>query len=425
MPYPYFKSLLFIILLIPITYIAQLSFRHHLHRPAPTDTSASLDQVQLIIQYHQDQKNRFQSQLSDALKQSIPSKRSEQTAGLWPWIVATCLTADCSLTALSLSQYSKDLEYGLWLGFFIFYACYYLYQQKPLHFLFILTLAFWIPQHTQAPSALFLQLIYFITWKACTQVLKKNNIEKYAILGFLFGLYFLAWQGALALTLCFVIVITLRWTWAWLMTHWPKLEHANAHWVRRNHWVGLILLSMVFMLTISPICTHPHTHFRLELAQLPQTTEGFQLIPLLQYTKELFLLYQQTLMHSLCDPWLAITLTLIFTFYLIIIPLLDHQDALTKISRIYPDFQYFLLFGFAALWIHLQQHLHTTSTPTLSILQFTLYFTLFEMTDTLHQRTLWRSRIQRLNPIYLTGITFILIYFWLRILQTTLSTTVA
>jgi hypothetical protein len=57
--------------------------------------------------------------------------------------------------------------------------------------------------------------------------------------------------------LVFVCVSTLRWFWGWIMEHFTE-DGGTTLWVRRNHWLGVILLFVCHLVTAGPMLSHAY-----------------------------------------------------------------------------------------------------------------------------------------------------------------------
>lgn len=105
------------------------------------------------------------------------------------------------------------------------------------------------------PDLLF-SVLFLLTWVSCIAALKRNSLWLYGVIGLFSALANLTAPTSTALVLVFVLVSTLRWLWGWLMEHLSGT--GTTLWLRRNHWLGLLLLVVCHLFTVGPMLSYGH-----------------------------------------------------------------------------------------------------------------------------------------------------------------------
>ena len=94
--------------------------------------------------------------------------------------------------------------------------------------------------------------LFFASFVSCLAILKKNSVWRYAVLGGLTGLAYLAKASVQPLLLVFFGVTALRFVGA----VWPRSRHspedARSSWSPSSHFIGLAVLAAVHVTTIAP-----------------------------------------------------------------------------------------------------------------------------------------------------------------------------
>jgi len=209
----------------------------------------------------------FSKGVSQPLNDWLPHRTDGVVRPLWPWLAAWNVAANhpqssgaISAEDLRVMRAGKRWLAGLSLGFLLVLG---LAAARafsiPAALLTVLTVGFGVLLPSAlafAPDVLF-QLLFLLTWVCCMAALKRNSLWLYGVIGFFSALANLTLPTTTVLALIFISVSTLRWLWGWLMAHWPH-EGGTTLWVRRNHWLGLIVLVVCHLFTMGPMLSDAH-----------------------------------------------------------------------------------------------------------------------------------------------------------------------
>ena len=235
----------------------------------------------------------FSVGVSEPIKALFPHRTDGVVNPLWPWIAAWLLDDEIDPTG-ETEVTDKDREFfnrGRWfhvgwtlavvivLGF----ACMRVFSLGGTVVVMLLT-----GFGALLPRAAYFQPepIYFVffaaTWVACMFALQKNSLWMHALVGGFGGIAYLAKGSVQPLLMAYVFVSTMRWLWGWVearrsLAPWffryatatraaleqgdmpdnPDLQKlasktSNTQWLRRNHWLGLIIMAFCFFMTTGP-----------------------------------------------------------------------------------------------------------------------------------------------------------------------------
>lgn len=232
-----------------------------LRRPHPME-EAHLEMTALA---RDDLKLDFSKGVSEPLNNWLPHRTDGLVRPLWPWMAAWLLTEEEAggLAAgqpprfarrVHLTRLSMTLAALVLLGL----ACARAFSvPASLLTVFLIGFGVFLPAGGFFMPSLLFSLLFLLTWIACIAALKRNSLWLYGAIGFLSALANLTAPTATALVLVFVFVSTLRWLWGWLLENFPR-EAGTTLWVRRNHWLGLMLLAVCHLFTTGPMISSAH-----------------------------------------------------------------------------------------------------------------------------------------------------------------------
>lgn len=232
-----------------------------LRRPHPMEAS-HLDMTALA---RQDLKLDFSKGVSEPLNNWLPHRTDGLVRPLWPWLAAWLITDDEASGAAAaypprfaarvhLTKLAMTLAVLLLLGL----ACARAFSvPASLLTVFLVGFGVFLPSGRFFLPGLLFNLLFLLTWIACIAALKRNSLWLYGVIGLFSALANLTAPTATALVLVFVLISTLRWLWGWLMENFSS-EGGTTLWVRRNHWLGLMLLAVCHLFTVGPMISFAH-----------------------------------------------------------------------------------------------------------------------------------------------------------------------
>lgn len=237
-------------------------------RPSPADLtmphameSRNLEKTELA---RRDLRLDFSKGVSEPLNNWLPHHTDGLVRPLWPWLAAW-LMDDTEGTVgkagwpprfamrLHLAKLSGTLAVLVLLGL----ACARAFS-VPAALLTVLLIGFgvFIPSGRFFLPDLLFSVLFLLTWISCIAAFKRNSLWLYGAIGFFSALANLTAPSATTLVVVFIGVSTLRWLWGWMLEQLSGV--GTSLWVRRNHWLGLMLLIVCHLFTVGPMLSYGH-----------------------------------------------------------------------------------------------------------------------------------------------------------------------
>jgi len=211
-----------------------------------------------------DLKLDFSQGVSEPLNNWLPHATDGLVRPLWPWLSAWLMDdaeADGGqpgwsprfATRVQMIKLTFTLAVLLLLGL----ACARAFS-VPAALLVVLLIGFgvFLPSGRFFLPDLLFSVLFLLTWVSCIAALKRNSLWLYGAIGFFSALANLTAPSATTLVIVFVGVSTLRWLWGWLLVQFSGV--GISQWVRRNHWLGLVLLVVCHLFTVGPMLSFGH-----------------------------------------------------------------------------------------------------------------------------------------------------------------------
>lgn len=210
----------------------------------------------------------FSRGVSEPLNNWLPHRTDGFVRPLWPWMAAWMMDApdDNGDTSryprrLAFKLHQATLSFSLGVLLLLGLACARAFSAPAaLLTIFLVGFGVFLPSSEFFLPDLLFSVLFLLTWICCIAALKRNSLWLYGLIGFFAALANLTAPTATPLILVFTGVSTLRWLWDWLAEHWSG-EGGTTLWVRRNHWLGLMLLAVCHFITTGPMLAHAHQKF--------------------------------------------------------------------------------------------------------------------------------------------------------------------
>ncbi len=190
--------------------------------------------------------------VTEVLWRYLPHYTDGVVSPLWPWIAGRFASEDheiffvrgkwfhlsftaviCLLLMLWASRaFSLPAAMNLVLltGFGVFLPRAVYFQPEPIYYLF-----------------------FFLAWVFCILILRRNPLWRYGVLGVLLALAYLAKSSVQPLALVFLVVSTAHFLELALIRKQKARElEARGRWLPQNHFVGLALLGVAFLVISGP-----------------------------------------------------------------------------------------------------------------------------------------------------------------------------
>jgi len=119
------------------------------------------------------------------------------------------------------------------------------------------------------PETLF-YLWLLIAWVCCLTLLRRNDLWLYGALGASAALSYLAKGSTLLLLVVFVGITTLRFLIRLLQRPAPG-RPLDTRWSQQNHFIGMAVMTMTFLMFAGPMLSHVNTHFGSPLHSYPSS----------------------------------------------------------------------------------------------------------------------------------------------------------
>jgi hypothetical protein len=209
----------------------------------------------------------FAKGISEPIKDWFPHRTDGVVNPLWPWIAAWLADADhqesqpTEVTAQDRAFFHRGrwFHVGWTLGALIILgiACGRVFSVGGT-LLTVLLVGFGAMLPRSAffqPEPVFFAL-FALTWVSCLMALHRNSLWMHALIGVFGGAAYMAKGSVEPLLAGYIVLSTLRWAYGW----WDARRHPGAPstslWVRRNHWLCLVVLLCCYLMTIGPRLHH-------------------------------------------------------------------------------------------------------------------------------------------------------------------------
>lgn len=196
----------------------------------------------------------FSRGVSEPLNNWLPHRTDGMVRPLWPWMAAWMMDEG---TVVESPQFAKklhvaNLTFTAAVLALLGLACARFFSvPAALLTVFLIGFGVFLPSGRLFLPDIGFSVLFLLTWVCCIAALKRNSLWLYGAIGFFAALANLTAASATSLVLVFVGVSTLRWFWGWLMEHLSRV--GTTLWVRRNHWLGLMLLAVCHLFTVGPM----------------------------------------------------------------------------------------------------------------------------------------------------------------------------
>ncbi len=224
-------------------------------------------QLAMAAEARQDQMLDFSRGVSEPLNNWLPHRTDGLVRPLWPWMMAWLMDgaegkAGASGVSPRFAQRVNLLKLSFSFGVLLLFglACARAFSvPAALLTVFLVGFGAFLPSCQFFLPDLLFSVLFLITWICCIAALKRNSLWLYGVIGFFSALTNLSAPAVTSLVLVFVLVSTLRWAWGWLVSH--QASGGTTLWVRRNHWLGLMLLAVCHFITTGPMLAYAHQKF--------------------------------------------------------------------------------------------------------------------------------------------------------------------
>lgn len=203
----------------------------------------------------------FSRGVSEPLNNWLPHRTDGLVRPLWPWLAAW-LMEEADIPRDGTSAYSPrfvrrvqltELSFSLGVLALLGLACARGFSvPAALLTVFLVGFGVFLPSGRSFLPDLLFSVLFLLTWVCCIATLKRNSLWLHGLIGFFAALGNLTAPTITPLVLVFASVSTLRWLWGWIMEHFSG-EGGTTLWVRRNHWLGLMLLTACHLITVGPM----------------------------------------------------------------------------------------------------------------------------------------------------------------------------
>lgn len=209
----------------------------------------------------------FSRGVSAPLNDWLPHRTDGLVRPLWPWLSAWMMDdaegkgggdgiSPRFATKIQMAKISFTVGMLALLGL----ACARAFSlPAALLTVFLIAFGVFLPSGRHFTPDLLFSVLFLLTWVCCIAALKRNSLWLYGMIGFFAALGNLTAPTTTPLLLVFAGVSTLRWLWGWILQHGSA--GGTTLWVRRNHWLGMLVLVVTHLLTSGPMLAHAHQEF--------------------------------------------------------------------------------------------------------------------------------------------------------------------
>lgn len=218
--------------------------------------------IALALKTRDDLSPDFSKGVSEPIKDWFPHRTDGVVNPLWPWVAAWLAdeshvpSADNEVSEADRAFFNRGRNFhvGWTLGALIMIgiaAARSLSLPATLNVVLLVGFGALLPRAAYfQPEPLFF-VLFLATWVTCLQALHRNGLWIHAVMGVFGGLAYLAKGSVQPLLMVYVAISTARWAWGWIET-WRGRDGGTTLWLRRNHWLALIMMSFFFLMTAGP-----------------------------------------------------------------------------------------------------------------------------------------------------------------------------
>lgn len=212
----------------------------------------------LTVETKTDLKLDFSRGVSGPLNNWLPHRTDGLVRPLWPWMSAWLMDDAGRTPRFARQVRMAELSFSLAVLALLGLASARAFSAPAaLLVVFLIGFGVLLPSGRFFLPDLLFSALFLLTWICCIAALKRNSLWLHAAIGFFAALASLTAPTAMPLMLVFVGVSTLRWSWGWITGHWAG-EGRTSLWARRNHWLGLMLMTVCHLITVGPMLSHAH-----------------------------------------------------------------------------------------------------------------------------------------------------------------------
>jgi hypothetical protein len=227
--------------------------------------------LRLTVETAKDLSPDFSQGVSEPIKAMVPHRTDGVVNPLWPWVAAWFVEAGhtrqpgapISPQDRVLFEKGRSFHLGWTLGLVIIVgiaATRSLSLAAAVNVVLLVAFGAFLPRTAYfQPEPLFYAL-FLATWVACLLALDRNTLWINAIIGILGGLAYLAKGSVQILLALYIGISTCRWAWGWIELKLSRSSPTSA-WLRRNHWLGMMMLVFCFLMTVGPRMAHSSLKF--------------------------------------------------------------------------------------------------------------------------------------------------------------------
>ncbi len=214
--------------------------------------------IQLTLRTLPDLTLDFTKGVSGPIKEWFPHRTDGVVNPLWPWIAAWLAdknhtpSGDSEVSPADRELFHRGRQFHL-LWTLIATVLLGLAAGKSFSVPAALNVALLVGFGALLPRSAFFQpepmfyAFFLATWVACLLALDRNTLWMHAVIGGLGGIAYLAKGSVQPLLMVYIAISTLRWAWGSLIRR-PSISS----WQRHSHWLGLLVMALLFVLTAGP-----------------------------------------------------------------------------------------------------------------------------------------------------------------------------
>lgn len=222
-----------------------------------------LRHLAMTVKVREDLKLDFSRGVSEPLNNWLPHRTDGVVRPLWPWLAAWLVDDAAGDGAAPSPRLARQvhllkLTFSISVLVLLGLACARAFSVPAVVLIVFLTgFGVFLPSSRFFLPDLLFSVLFLLTWIACIAALKRNSLWLHGVIGFLAALASLTAPTATPLMLVFISVSTLRWLWGWIVGHFSR-GGGTTLWIRRNHWLGMMLLAVCHLITVGPMMSFAH-----------------------------------------------------------------------------------------------------------------------------------------------------------------------
>lgn len=221
------------------------------------DQEHNISMAERTLQREQE-KPKPEDGITDSMWRKLPHFTDGVVNPLWPWVAARFQSEDHE-TFFQRGKWFNVVLSAVFLNL-LGLACARIFSiPGAINLMLLGGLGAFLPRAVFFQPEIIYYIFFFATWVCCLALMRHNELWLYALLGLFSGLAYLAKTSVQPLLLVFFGVAALRFV-VEIFRRW-RGKQADARWHPQNHFIGMAVLLMSFLMVSGPRLSYSNQQF--------------------------------------------------------------------------------------------------------------------------------------------------------------------